>query len=172
MKSDDEIFYDPTFSAFGDNRNCDRIRRFGIETGAASDPFKWLNMYCNYTYLDAEYDSGKFSGNKVPMVPEHKIAWGVKVTPVEFLELNFDSEYVSEQYSINDDRNLLPRLKPHFVCNGKVVVKYKGIRAFFGINNIFDARYAEIAVSNVAGTVTDLHPAPERNYVFGASYEF
>ena len=59
-----------------------------------------------------------------------------------------------------------------FFCNGKVSARYKGVKVFFGINNIFDERYAEIAVSNVAGTVTDLHPAPGRNYVFGVSYEF
>ena len=172
MKTDNEIFYDPTVGAFGDNRNYDRIKRFGVETGAVSDIFDWLNAYLTYTYLDAEFDGGKFPGNKVPMVPEHKITWGINFVPIEYLEFNFDSEYVSEQYSINDDRNRMPRLKSHFVCNGKVTAKYKGIEAFFGINNIFDARYSEIAASNIAGTITDLFPTPVRNYIFGFSYKF
>jgi outer membrane receptor protein involved in Fe transport len=106
------------------------------------------------------------------MVPKHKVAWGVNLNPADFIEFNFNSEYVSEQFSINDDRNMLPKLKPHFVCNAKVALKHKGVEVFFGINNIFDARYAEIAASSVAGTVTDLHPSPARNYVFGASWEF
>ncbi len=172
MKIDDEIFYDPTSGPFGDNRNYDRTRRFGVETGAVSEPFEWLNTYCTYTYLDAEFDGGKFTGNKIPMVPEHKVTWGINFVPVKYLEFNFNSEYVSEQYSINDDPNRMPRLKSHFVCNGKVTAKYKGIKAFFGINNIFDVTYSEIATSNVAGTVTDLFPAPERNYIFGFSCEF
>ena len=172
MRTKNEIFYDPMIGAFGNNRNYDRIRMFGIEAGAVSDIFEWLNAYCNYTYVDAEYDGGKFASNKVPMVPEHKVAWGVNINPVEFLELNFNSEYISEQFSINDDRNMRAKLKPYFTCNGRVALKYKGAEVFFGINNIFDARYAEIAASNTAGTVTDLHPAPERNYVFGASWEF
>jgi len=67
---------------------------------------------------------------------------------------------------------MLAKLKPYFVGNAKIVVKYKAIKVFFGINNIFDTRYAEIASSNVAGTVTDQFPAPERNYIFGASAEF
>lgn len=172
MKSDDEIFYDPTAGAFGTNSNYDRIKRFGIETGAVSDPFEWLDLYFNYTYMDAEFDEGLFAGNRVPMVPEHKIAWGINFVPEEFIEFNFSSEYISEQYSINDQYNRLPKLKSYFICNGKIVLKYKGVEAFFGVNNMFDTRYAEIAVSNVTGTVTDLHPAPERNYIFGASLEF
>jgi iron complex outermembrane receptor protein len=171
MRSDHEIYYDPTVGFFGDNRNYDRIKRFGIETGASSDVLEIAQIYFNYTYLDAEFDGGMFDGNKVPMVPEHKIAWGISFAPVEYIELNFNSEYVSEQYSINDQFNRMPRLKPRFVCNGKITAKYKGVKAFFGINNIFDARYSEIAVSNVTGTVTDYFPSPDRNYVFGFSME-
>jgi len=171
MISDNEIYYDPTVGMFGDNRNYGRIKRFGIETGAASNILEIAQVYLNYTYIDAEFDGGRFSGNKVPMVPEHKIAWGVSIFPVEYIEVNFNSEYVSPQYSINDQYNRLPKLKSRFVCNGKITAKYKGIKVFFGINNIFDTRYSEIAVSNMTGTVTDLHPAAERNYVFGASVE-
>lgn len=172
MKTIDEIFYDPTVGAFGGNRNYDNIRRFGIESGIRSKLVEWLDAYLNYTYLDAVFDKGIFSGNKVPMVPEHKISWGVDVSSGKFVEFNFNSEYLSEQYSINDQNNKMPRLKSYFVCNGRVVLKHNHVELFLGINNIFDARYSEIAASNVAGTVTDLHPAPGRNYVFGASVKF
>ncbi|MDP8298830.1 MAG: TonB-dependent receptor [Candidatus Tantalella remota] len=172
MESDNEIFYDPTVGTFGDNENYDKIKRFGVETGAVSDPFDWLNLYFNYTYLNAKFEGGAFVDKRVPMVPEHKIAWGMNVSPSKFVEFNFNSVYISEQYSINDQENRMAELKRYFICNGKVVLKYKGFESFFGINNIFDTRYAEIAASNVAGTVTDLHPAPERNYIFGFSMRF
>lgn len=172
MNTKDEIFYDPTVGGFGDNRNYDHTRRFGIEAGASSDLVDNVNIYCNYTYLKARYDGGKFAGNRIPMVPEHKVVFGVNWYPVECLDINFNSLYVSDQYSINDDANNLAALKPYFVCNGKITAKYKGWKIFFGINNIFDAVYSEIASSNTAGTVTDYFPAPDRNYMFGASAEF
>jgi len=171
MDSKDEIFYDPTIGGFGDNSNYGKIKRFGIETGTVTEPVEWFDAYCNYTYLDAKFDGGDFAGNRVPMVPRHKIAWGVNIDVLGCLMINFNSAWVSDQFSINDQLNVRPVLKDHFVCNGKITARYKCVKAFFGINNIFDERYAEIAVSNVAGTVTDLHPAPERNYVFGVSVE-
>jgi iron complex outermembrane recepter protein len=172
MKTDDEIFYDPTVGAFGDNSNYDGIRRFGIETGVKSNVLDWMDLYCNYTYLDAKFEKGVFSGNYVPMVPEHKISWGLNIVPEKFIEINFNSEFVSEQFSINDQYNRMPKLKSYFVCGGKVSLKHNGWKIFLGINNMFDARYSEIAASDVGGTVTDVHPSPERNYLFGLSAEF
>lgn len=172
MKSKDEIFYNPTVGAFGATRNYDRIRRFGIETAVTSHIQEMIDLYFTYTYLEARYDGGQFADKTVPLAPEHKINWGANYRPIEWLEFNFNSEYISEQYSINDDLNRMPVLKAYFVCNGKVSIKWQGIEVFFGINNIFDTRYAAISASNVGGTVTDLHPSPERNYIFGASTRF
>ncbi len=170
--TDNEIFYDPTQGTFGDNRNYPRTRRFGVETGAVSEIEEWLEIFANYTFLDANYDGGTFASNRIPMVPEHKIACGFSFLPVDFLEFNYTSEYVTEQFSFNDEANKLAELKPYFVNNLKITGTYKWFKVFFGINNIFDARYSEIASSNTTGTATDYFPAPERNYIFGASAEF
>lgn len=172
MTTHNEIFYDPTFGAFGRNSNYDRTERFAVETAALSNISDWLDMYFNYTYMESRFSGGVFCGNKVPMVPEHKISWGINAIFEKFMELNFNSEYVSGQYSINDQMNRMPKLKPRFVCNGKATFKYANLEIFMGINNIFDSRYSEIAVSDVGGTVTDLHPAPGRNYIFGISQRF
>ena len=172
MGTSDEIFYDPTQGAFGDNRNYDKVRRFGVESGMVSELLANLSAYATYTYIDAEFEGGLFEGNRVPMVPEHKLAWGVHFVPVQLIELDLNSEYLSGQFAINDEYNRLPELKPHFVCNGKITLKFEGAEVFFGVNNIFDSMYAEIAAANVAGTVVDLHPAPGRNYMCGFSCKF
>lgn len=174
METDDEIYFDPKQGTvgIGDNRNYDAISRFGVEMGTVSEIGKWGDAYLNYTYLNADFEKGQFCGNKVPMVPQHKIAWGVNLFFMKFLEMNFNSEYITEQYSINDQENHMPKLKSHFVCNAKITAKYKGLKLFFGVNNMFDERYSEIAVSNANNTVTDFFPAPDRNYVFGTSWEF
>lgn len=172
MDSQDEIFYDPTVGTFGDNRNYGKIRRFGIETAAKTEIFHWLDAFLSYTYLEAVFDDQGFYNKKVPMVPEHKLAWGINISPWEYILANFSAEYVGEQYSLNDQNNKMPKLKGYLVCSGKVTFKYRAAELFFGVNNIFNARYSEMAASDVSGTVTDLHPAPERNFIMGLSAKF
>ncbi|MDD4012674.1 MAG: TonB-dependent receptor [Candidatus Omnitrophica bacterium] len=169
MTSDNEIFYDPSLGAFGENRNYGRINRFGIESDVRSQPFKWLDIYAAYSYIDAEFGDGNFAGRKVPLVPEHKLTSGMTLSLFDLVALNLDAEYLSSQYSINDENNTLPVLKGRFVANCKLSFKYKEAEIFLGINNVFDQKYSEYAVSNVSGTATDQYPAPSRNYVFGVS---
>ncbi|MGD2278684.1 MAG: TonB-dependent receptor [Candidatus Omnitrophota bacterium] len=173
MDIENEIFYDPTQGAgFGDNGNYDRTQRKGLELSIKSRADKYAELFFNYTYINAYFVGSAFAGNAVPMVPNNKINWGFSLTPAEWLEINFYTDYVGKQFPLNDQMNIQAKNKDYFVCNGKVTLKYMGWDVFFGINNMFDETYAEVAVANVAGTVVDLHPAPKRNYVFGASWKF
>lgn len=173
MNVDNEIFYDPTAGGgFGDNGNYDKLRRNGVELSVKSDVNKYLRLYFNYTYLNAHFVEGSFAGNKVPMVPANKVNWGVIVSPLEYLDLHFWSDYTGIQYPINDQFNRQPKLKDYYVCNAKATFKCKGWEVFAGVNNIFNQKYSELASASVNGTNLDYFPAPEINWRLGASCKF
>ena len=106
------------------------------------------------------------------MVPENKADWGILLTPFEFLEINFWSDYIGAQFPINDQFNMQGKLKPYTVCNLKGTVKIKGWEVFAGINNVFNQKYSELASANTSGTAVDFFPAPEINWRFGAGCKF
>lgn len=173
MNVKNEIFFDPMGGGgMGSNGVYDRVQRQGLELSLKSDINKHLSMYFNYTFLNAYFKDGTFAGNKVPMVPANKVNWGILVTPLEFLEIHFWSDYVGIQYPINDQYNRQPKLKDFFVCNTKATVKYKGWEIFAGINNIFNQKYSELSVASADGKSLDFYPAPEINWRFGAGVKF
>ncbi|NQT33100.1 MAG: TonB-dependent receptor [Candidatus Omnitrophica bacterium] len=168
MEVDNEIYYDPvTWS--NDNYEC--INRRGFELALKSDLHKTVDLFFNYTWTNAYFQGGTYASNKVPMVPENKINFGVVITPFEWMEINFNSDYTGKQRTISDQAAQAPLLKDYFVSNGKITLRYKGWKAFFGINNIFDERYSEYAALSWTGA-NEYYPAPTRNYVFGGSWEF
>ncbi|MBU1656996.1 MAG: TonB-dependent receptor, partial [Candidatus Omnitrophica bacterium] len=123
-------------------------------------------------WTNAYFTKGSYASNKVPMVPENKISFHIAFIPFEWLEFNFESDYVGKQRAISDQAAGAPLLKGYFVSNGKVTAKYKGWKVFFGVNNIFDETYSEYASWASWQSANDYFPAPERNYIFGASVVF
>lgn len=169
MEVDNEIYYDPvTFS----NDNYDDLQRRGFEFAVRSDVHDMVELFFAYTWLNAYFSEGSYAGHRVPMVPEHKISLGITIMPVDWMEINFNSNYMGKQRTISDQAAVAPLLKDYFVSNAKITLKYKGWRAFFGINNLFDERYSEHASWASWQSANDYFPAPERNYIFGASVEF
>jgi iron complex outermembrane receptor protein len=173
MNTHNEIFYDPTAGGgWGDNGNYDKTQRNGVELSLKSNMSNYLQAYFNYTYLNAYFVEGTFSGNKVPMVPSNKMNWGIIWTPFTYLDVHFWSDYTGIQYPINDQFNRQPKLKDYFVCNIKTTFKCKGWEVFAGINNMFNQKYSELASASVDGVNLDYFPAPEANYRFGVSCKF
>jgi iron complex outermembrane receptor protein len=172
METQDEIFYDPTLGLFGENSNYDQIKRKGAELSFNFKPTDYLSARAGYTYLKANFENGNFKDNKVPMVPNNKATLYIILNVTDNISLVYDGEYAGSQYPINDQVNEQPKLKAHFVNNIKISISRNGWDIFFKTNNIFNKKYASIAVANTAGTTVDYYPAPERNYIFGLSKKF
>lgn len=172
MNVENELFLDPTVTALGTNSNYDKTGRKGVELTVRSELNDQVDMFLSYTYTNAYFVGGMFAGNAIPMVPRHKINWGILLKLFDWLEFNFYSEAVGPRYTINDTRNQMAKLAGYMNCNAKLTLSYKGAEAFFGLNNVFNQKYSDIAVSNPLGTVIDYFPAPEINYTFGVSYKF
>jgi len=62
-------------------------------------------------------------------------------------------------------------LDGYYTLDVKLSYAWKGLKAFFGVNNLFDRKYAEFAVVD-AGGGQFYYPSPERNFIGGISFSF
>jgi iron complex outermembrane receptor protein len=169
MDLHDEIFYNPeTYT----NENYPRTRRQGIEVGTKVKPFPWLLMWGNYCYIRPTLRENPFLGNDIPMVPRHKGSLGVDIDFGKGFLLNNRVNIVGSRYFISDWANQVDRLDEYYTVDAKFSYSWKGLKAFIGVNNLFNRKYAEYAVTNATGTALSFYPSPERNFFGGISYTF
>jgi iron complex outermembrane receptor protein len=166
---DNEIFYNPeTFN----NENFSKTRRQGIEIGTKVKPFPWLSLWGNYSYIRPILRGEPVSGNDIPGVPRHKGSLGVDIDFGKGFLFNTKTNIVGSRHLISDWRNQLGRLDGHYTLDGKLSYSWKGLKAFVGVNNVTNQKYAEWAVTNATGTNQLFYPSPERNFFGGISYTF
>ncbi len=175
----DEIFFNPIVPPFGVNTNFPKTRRLGAEIGARVRPLQWLTVWGNYSYVKPTLQAEPFSGNDIPGVPRNKASLGTEInfgkgfllhTVANFVGFNFFDN--GGQYLISDWGNRFGRLDAYYTLDAKLSYSWKGLKAFVGINNITNQKYAEWAVTNATGLSQLFYPAPERNFVGGLSYTF
>ncbi len=165
----DEIFFNPaTFT----NENYSKTRRQGGEVGVKATPLEWLSLWGNYAYIEPRLRGGTFSGNDIPGVPKHKLDVGVDLSIWKGFQLNSRAIFVSSTYLISDFANRVDKLDKYYTVDAKLSYLWKGLKAFIGVNNIFNQKYSEWAVTNAAGTTQLFYPSPERNYFAGISFKF
>jgi iron complex outermembrane receptor protein len=165
----DEIFFNPvTF----ENTNYPDTRRQGMETGLNVRPLPWLTAWGNYTYIIPVLRGGDFSGKDIPGVSRYKGSVGAQADMGKGFLLDARLTYVGSRYLISDFSNQVDRMDGYSTVDTKLTYSWKGLRAFFGINNLFNKKYEEWAVTNATGTTQVFYAAPERNFFGGLSYSF
>ncbi len=163
-----EIFYNPfTFS----NENYPRTRRHGLEVGVKVKPFPWLSLWGNYGYIQPVLREGSFSGNEIPGVPRHKGSVAADLDIGKGIHLDAKVNIVGPHYFISDWANQVERQGGYYTMDVKLSYAWKGLKAFIGVNNLFNRKYAEFAVVDSVGTQY-FYPSPERNFMGGVSYTF
>lgn len=174
MELENEIYYNPLGGplGFGANENYDKTRRWGIELSAEAQPWKWLKLWANYTYTEAKFRGGQYKGNEVPGVPNHKVNFGIGVTPLEGLAIDIWANYVGERRFISDQPNIFPRLDDYITANAKVSYTWKFLTAFVGVNNIFDEKYSEYGAYSWFRNQLAYYPSPGVNVLGGLSIKF
>jgi iron complex outermembrane receptor protein len=168
----DEIFFNPIAPPFGVNENFPKTRRLGAEVGAKVRPFSWLTVWGNFTYIKPTLRAEPFSGNDIPGVPRCKITLGADADFGKGLLFSVKGTGVGSRYLISDFGNQFGRLDGYYTLDAKLTYAWKGFKAFVGINNITNQKFAEWAVTNATGTSRLFYPSPERNFVGGISYTF
>ncbi|MEI9475614.1 MAG: TonB-dependent receptor [Deltaproteobacteria bacterium] len=165
----DEIFFNPaTFS----NENYPKTRRQGLEAGVNVRPLPWFSVWGNYSFIKPILRAGSFSGNDIPGVPRNKASAGTNIDMGKGFLFDARVTYVGPRYLISDFGNKLDRMDGYSTFDTKLTYSWKGLKTFVGINNLFNEKYAEWAVTNAAGTTQLFYAAPERNFFGGISYSF
>jgi iron complex outermembrane receptor protein len=163
-----EIFFNPaTFT----NENYPNTRRQGIELGVKIRPLEWLCFWGNYAYIRPRLRGHSFSGNDLPGVPRHKGSVGTDISWKGF-QLSGRANVIGSRYLISDFANRVDKLDAYCTVDSKLSYRWKGVEAFVGVNNLFNQKYSEWAVTNATGTTQLFYPSPVRNYVGGISYTF
>ncbi len=163
--SDDIFFFcAPGDCVGGQNRNVDETRRQGIEASVQAILNRSVDVFLNYTYTQATFESPFFTigatssnpqlvepGDSIPMVPQNQAAFGVNVHPVPGLLISINGLAVSSRVFLGDEGNTQDRLPGYVVLNARVAYE-KPIRSevlglpgmiagFFQVNNFLDHEY-------------------------------
>jgi len=170
-----EIFYNPdTFT----NENFPETRRQGIEIGTKVKPFPWLLVWGIYSYTKPTLRAEPFSGNDIPGIPRNKASLGTEINLGKGFLFHARTNIVGfhlfgsrGQHFISDWANQVDKLDGYYTLDAKLSYSWKGFKAFVGVNNITNQKYAEYGVLNFLKQ-PNYYPSPERNFFGGISYTF
>jgi iron complex outermembrane receptor protein len=168
VETENEIFFNPlTYT----NENFPKTRRQGIEVGARVRPFQWLSLWANYSYINPTLKQRPYSGNTIPGVPNNKGSVGADAQFLGGFLFSVKATFVGSSFFISDWANRVPKLDGYFSVDAKLSYAWKGLKAFVGVNNLTNQKYAEVGVTNSAGAQF-FYASPERNFIGGVSYTF
>jgi iron complex outermembrane receptor protein len=167
---DNEIFYNPlTYS----NENHPGTLRRGIETGVRAEFFKGLTLFGNYSYVEATFKEDPYKGNDIPAVPGNRVNLGFIVNNIfKGLIFSADYNYVGASYAISDQANAFEKVEQYYTIDARLSYNWRSVKAFLGINNITNRKYAVYGVIDTFLTTRNFYPAPERNWTAGLDLMF
>ena len=169
IETHNEIFFNPVTFA---NQNFPQTRRQGIEVGAKAKPFRWLSLWANYSYINPTLQQQPYSGNTIPGVPRNKGSIGANVRIWNNLSFNAVATFVGSSFLISDWANQVNKNPWWYTIDASLSYAWKGFKAFAGVNNLTNQKYAQWAVTNGTGTAQSWYASPQRNFIGGVSYTF
>jgi iron complex outermembrane receptor protein len=177
----DEILFvviDPaTFS--GRNVNISDSLRRGVEITINGRYGKRLNGFLNYTYTKATFEtdvllfSGQVrKGDEFPLVPNHRVSFGVNFLPTEGLTASLFGLYVGSQFLANDEPNDFKKLDDYFVLNGKVSYSWKNFTAHITGSNLTNNKFETFGIVGGFPAQPFLVPFPTTTVFAGIKFRY
>ncbi len=148
------------------NLNFADTRRVGIELEAGYRGERWETML-RYTWLDAEFQDGRYDGRKVYLVPDQEFSALLGWRPLPQLLLQAEYQFAGNAFEGNDLENTQPVLPEYGVAN--LLVRWEpapGFSIHARVNNVSDERYATVKYNGV------WYPAAGRQMLVGMRKEF
>ncbi|MFH1846695.1 MAG: TonB-dependent receptor [Candidatus Omnitrophota bacterium] len=171
MEIRNEIYYDP--STWQNSNYKPETRHYGLELETVFNLLDGkVRPFAYWTLQKSYFKGGTYANNLVPFVPANKITAGVTVSPVKNLNWTVFFTYVGSRYKISDQKNIAPVLDDYTVFDTTIDYKYKDLKVWLAVKNLFNKEYNAYGVTNSTGTAETFYPAPERNLEVGASIEF
>lgn len=143
MTTEDEIFYMTSDSGeFSGNYNFDnKIERNGIEI-TLEQYFGKFTFNQNISYIKHQVKGGKYSGNKIPGVPEYLMNVGVTYEIFDNVTLSTRWFYYGASYAQYDYENKYSKQGGHTEVNLNLNYKMTPeLSVYVGIDNLFDKEY-------------------------------
>ncbi|MFP4473888.1 MAG: TonB-dependent receptor [Candidatus Omnitrophota bacterium] len=180
IELEDEIFFDPNSSFFGQNSNYDTTRRRGIETECRVDLLQWmkarvltrLEAFAGYTYQEAEFIDGPYDGNTIPMVPRNSASAGIHAQWRGKYSFSLNGRYTGSRFAINDTSNNTATVESYLVFDARLAYELPDFEAYLLVNNIFGEEYDSYVSKSASSSTKDFYPAPERGLLAGVRITF
>lgn len=152
---DDILFRnEPNSRVLGFFQNVDATRRQGVEL-LLRGVWGWGSWFLNYTVTDATFEDDielftfanderiahVRAGDRLPLVPPHRVNGGIEVRIGRAWRLSLDAAYVDGQRLRGDEANRHSRLDEYFVANAALEYRYKTFDVFLRLENLFDEEY-------------------------------
>ena len=145
-------------------QNAGDTLRQGIEANASYKWDRW-NVYANYTYVDAAFQSNLLlpstvnasgtqnvvPGDHLPGIPDYRFKLGAEYQITDPWKLGADLNVIGSQWLVGDESNQLPQVPAYWVVNLHSSYKISDNIEMFGlVRNLFNQHYYTY------GTLTDV----------------
>jgi outer membrane receptor protein involved in Fe transport len=188
----DDIFFVAPTATTGYFQNIGSTRRSGVEGCARWTGPSGLEVYANYGYTAATFQTsavlstGRAPGNetvvpgdRIPMIPAHRANAGLSL-PVsgDHLRVRLDARYVGPQYLRGDEENVERRLSDYAVVDASLDAEVGRYRVRVAVPNALDRHYVTFgtfaANPTVAGNPVQrfVTPGLPRHVLVSLSVEF
>jgi iron complex outermembrane recepter protein len=169
MDLKDEIGYDGTAGA---NVNLDATRRQGVEAELGWRLGGGVKVQVAYTYTDAHFRDGAYSGNEVPLVPRNmatlQIGWNAGIAG----SYDFFAHYLGDRRYSADFANEHGKLPGYTLVDLQATWKLKPWTITARVLNAFDKRYAPFAGYSTFISDHYYYPGDGRSMRLAARYDF
>lgn len=175
LELEDEIAYDPGADGpfgpgTGANVNLDPTTHDGLILEANYVLNKDVSVNGVFTYTDARFDTGPFSGNKISGVPERKLSFVADYQVVNGIKTYLEAIYTDEHFVSGDNANVNDKLASYTLVNANIKYSWDDLELSVRVNNLFDKQYT--ASANESFGVVSFFPSPERNFWLSVAVKF
>ncbi|MBX3708336.1 MAG: TonB-dependent receptor [Gammaproteobacteria bacterium] len=171
----DEITFDPLQTPefpFGTNKNLPPTVRKGVILSGSYTINPVFMLDAQYNYVNARFSSGINSGNRIPLVSESILHFGVSYRFAQHWNLYSESIFTGNQFAANDDANLHGKTGGYTIFNMNLRYEYLHFSAALHLNNIFNKKFYFYTIYQPGVQSEFFYPAPERNFTLIMNYSF
>jgi len=169
----DEIAFDPTQTPqqpFGSNVNLAPTIRRGFSVSEKYQATSKLALNGQYNYVNARFQSGIYSGNRIPSVAENILHAGADYKVNDQWNVYGEALYTGNQFAANDFANVTRIVGGYTVYNFNLRYHIKHFSAAFHVNNLLNKYYNFYTV--LQSNAEFYYPAPGRNLLLTLKYVF
>ena len=171
----DEIAFDPTQTPqqpFGTNQNLSPTERHGLTVSGENQLTDQLALGGQYNYVNARFQSGINSGNRIPLVSDNIFRANVNYKITAFWNVYSEAIFTGNQFPANDDANVAGKIGGYTIYNMNLRYHQKNLEASFRVNNIFNKFYYFYTTYEPTQPLESFYPAPGRNFSLTVTASF